>query len=454
MPVDANEMRTRPSAGTSSVTGAAETSAVARIGRRPATATPTRYEPSGGSATGRAKETRLPTSPAPRPTLAHDATARPSSVRAPARSPAAIAARMSVLRTGRPSSVNGGTTTTSKPHSSPSAARAAGVPRARGRTPRRASSGSPPARPARGSARRTRRTASSAGPRRSAGRPSTSTPAVASRSSRSAGSHRSGGAAPTRISSGWWSNVMTAGCARRAAAASRRGARAGRRGRDGGRRRRRRRRRAGRVGRERVEPSTTSHRRDVSRPAADRAPGRRSGVDEDLVGCEPAARRQCAIATSAPPASREPVVGRAGPRQAAPRPDELAAGDGRTRSRQRHDRAALEPRVDRPQERQRDPSGRSVGRGRRGRASSETASSSVNGPARGPGQRPEVGGVAERLAEVAGDAPGCTSRPSSRPRRSRSVGPDRRRPSRRRSSACDRDRPRRSSGVSPARATA
>ncbi len=48
----------------------------------------------------------------------------------------------------------------------------------------------------------------------------TSTPASPSIRSRSAGSRRSGGAAPTRISSGWESNVMTDGRAPRSRASS------------------------------------------------------------------------------------------------------------------------------------------------------------------------------------------------------------------------------------------
>ena len=47
---------------------------------------------------------------------------------APGRLPAAISERMSQLRTARPSSANGGTTTTSNLDCSPSAASASGVP--------------------------------------------------------------------------------------------------------------------------------------------------------------------------------------------------------------------------------------------------------------------------------------------------------------------------------------
>ena len=153
------------------------------------------------------------------------------------RSPSAISARISVLRTGRPSISRGSTTFTSKPSDRPSSARAAGVPP---RSWPKAASGviRKPARSTRSAIAATNyvvrrqprvlhRSAGSGRRRRRRG---------SNRTRRSSGSHRTGGAAPTRISSGWWSKVMTAGRARWQRPRPRATGRAGRRGRDGGRR--------------------------------------------------------------------------------------------------------------------------------------------------------------------------------------------------------------------------
>ncbi len=133
----------------------------------------------------------------------------------------AIASRMSELRTGAPSRLNGRTTSTSKSRSAPSSATAAGVPP---RSWPKAASGvmRKPAIEARAAIESMN---ASKGVLRSRSSKCwttvTSTPAAESRRSRSPASHRSGGAAPTRISSGWWSNVTTAARASRRRAARR-----------------------------------------------------------------------------------------------------------------------------------------------------------------------------------------------------------------------------------------
>ena len=136
--------------------------------------------------------------------------ADPAAGSAASRSPAAIAARICVLRTGRPSISNG----RHDDH----------VPAARSRRAPPSDAGVPGAlvaergvgrhqepgerRRAPRAGRRTRRTASRAAPGRSARRPWSRRRPRRAAARRSSGSHRSGGADPVRTSSGWWSNVI------------------------------------------------------------------------------------------------------------------------------------------------------------------------------------------------------------------------------------------------------
>ena len=185
----------------------------------------------------------------------------------------------------------------------------------------------------------------------------TSTPAAARRSSRSAGSHRSGGAAPTRISSGWWSKVMTVGRASRA-----RAPRTSRRS---------------RYMWPRCSPSktpTTTKSRPIERsrastPSTTITPGPRAGlpagllghvrgplgevagrrrVHEHLVGQE---RRTPPVPDRDEPAARVEHPDRSVDGIALRRPDGLAAGDARqVRRVQRERRERLEARVERQEE--------------------------------------------------------------------------------------------------------
>ena len=146
------------------------------------------------------------------------ANGRPSSRLAVARSPAVIAARMSDERTSRPSSANGGTTTTSNPFCRPSSASVRGVPP---RLRPNAASGvmrnpaiahrseMPPTNASYGVWRRASSKCSTI---------TVSTPASARRVRRSPGSMSSGGACPRRTASGCASNVTTVGRAARARA--------------------------------------------------------------------------------------------------------------------------------------------------------------------------------------------------------------------------------------------
>ena len=248
----------------------------------------------------------------------------------------------------------------------------------------------------------------------------TATPAASSRSSRSSGSSRSAGAVPIRTSSGWWSKVMTVGRAPRAV--------------DSGDEV------LEQVGMpemhpvedadddedraelrpELVDPVDDVHRR----PQPTGTAGDPAGATKTLSGASRPAAAE-AIATSVPAGSRQAVV-LGGPGQATGRAHELAARDRRDLvGRQRHDREGVEADVDRPEERQE--AGRSVGR-RRPDVVERRGVGERERPRRGPGQGAEIGGAADRLAEVAGERPDVGPGRACDVEDARSAGPGRCRP--------------------------
>ena len=195
-------------------------------------------------------------------------------------------------------------------------------------------------------------------------------------------------------------------------------------------------------------------RRGPSRTVARADSGGRR-VDEDLVGRRASSRRAAPIATSS--------AGRVDEREAA-----ASTASGPAAGRDAIDLAACDRAIgrvadgDRRQvEARRRSGGRSARRGRRpARAaaarmsSSEIASCEVERAARGPDQRAEVAPRCRRPRPGRGRAPGRTCPPSTRRRRSRSAARGRCRPSSTRSSAWISTRRGASSTVSPARAIA
>ena len=211
------------------------------------------------------------------------------------------------------------------------------------------------------------------------------------------------------------SNVITAGRAHAAARPRRPAGGAGTRGRGGARRRRRRRRTTGRARAEPAEPGDDVHRRQAGRtgrrPALDAAPCRAPATARGLDRDRRRARR---------PGARSDSARRPGS-NAGRGPDELALGD-------RGDSSAVSDASREGAPAPRRPAAGAPHRPGRRRRPSRTSSSGDRvlereRAARGPAQRAEVGGVAQRLAEVAGE------RADVRARRARDLD--------------DRDRPRR-----------
>ena len=297
--------------------------------------------------------------------------------------------------------------------------------RARSRTPRRASSGSPASRRARRSRRRTRRTASRAARCRRSATTVTATPAASSRSRRSSGSHSSGGAVPVRISSGWWSNVITAG-ARRA-------------------RRRPRRARSSRYAWPRCRPSntpTTTNSRptdgsSASMPVDDAHRGSRGGrifVGAIRGALAPADADDRARGVDEPQ-RRSPSGGRAAPAAGRTKRPWPASRDLGRRERDGRDR--LEAGVD--GSRSARIAVRAVGRGALADRVERVGALESERAARGPHQRAEVGAASRAARRGRARAPGCTSPRSTRRRRRRSAARGRVSSHSRRSSALDHD---------------
>ena len=141
---------------------------------------------------------------------------------------------------------------------------------------------------------------------------------------------------------------------------------------------------------------------DVHPASGDGARRAGAGATKTLSGARRPRRGSRRSRPASPSGSTEPVVvGRA--RQAAGRPDELAARDGRDLVRRSAPRPGSASRPLSIGSRSGSEAGRALGGRRADRRRAVVASVERERAGRRPRQRTEVGGAAERLAEVAGE---------------------------------------------------